>query len=43
MKGMVPPPTMDSDNPFHGLAMVVRPKSARHALAGSVFAIRILA
>ena len=47
MKGMVPPPTVDSDKPLHrcgsSMMMVVSPKSARHALGGSVFAIRILA
>jgi len=46
MKGMVPPPTVDSDNPFHRFGssmMVVSPKSARRAVGGSVFAIRILA
>ena len=46
MKGTVPPPTADVGVSTPGLgsgAMVMNPKSARHAVTGLAFVIKILA
>jgi hypothetical protein len=45
MKGVVPPPTLDFDDSIPRLGsctMVMNPKSARHAVMGLAFVIRIL-
>jgi len=46
MNGVVPPPAWDFDDSISRLGscmMVMNPKSARHAVTGLVFVIRILA
>jgi len=46
MKGVVPPPASDLDDSisrFGSYTMIMNPKSARHAVTGLVFEIRILA
>lgn len=46
IKGVAPPPTMDSDNSTPRLGshmMVANSKSARHAVTGLAFVIRMLA
>ena len=46
MKGVVPPPVSDFDDSIPRLGsctIVMNPKSARHAVTGLVFLIRILA
>ena len=46
MKGVVPPPAVDFDDSLPRLGsytMVMNPKSARHAVMGLVFLIKILA